>query len=513
MGLGESTLKNPTLHPVHGEADSIVQIENLSKPPHPIVFNMVTGTIRVFLCEVLILPVGFIMVVFLGRKLGADGYGVFTLSAAIVAWIAWSISSVFARATVKFVSEATDWRAVGTMVKRLHLVASCLAMILLWVLAEPIAGLLNESVLITYLRLFAIDIPIFSLAHVDRNVLIGLGGYKERSLMSAGRWLTKLILIVFLVEIGLSVPGAILGSIGASIVEFVVGRSYLRLSPFGRSCFPARQLFSYAVPLFFFALSVQVYYKMDLMMLKILGGSIEQAGIYGAAQNLSVVPSIFALSFSPLLLSTLNRILHTGNGHVSKALGRDAMRVVICLLPFAGMTAGASQEMVVLIFGRSFAEAGPLLGCLIFAGLAMVMTSVTTAILTAAGKPGWTFGLTGPLVPLAFWGHLVMIPKFGSIGAALVTTFFSLVSVLTTILGIHRIWQVLPPIATLIRSSLICGAAFAFATLWDTPGPWVLFKLWVIIVFIPLAFFLTGEFTTREIAFVRSLLRWRSATE
>jgi O-antigen/teichoic acid export membrane protein len=450
---------------------------------------------------------------FLTRRLGPDGYGVFTLSAVIVAWIEWSISSIFADATVKFVSEASNWQAVGKTVKRLHLASSCLAMVLLWILAEPIATLLNEPILINYLRLFALDIPIFSLAHAHRNILVGQGGFRERAVMSAGRWSARLILIILLVELGLSVPGAILGSIGASLVELVISRFYVRISLFRRSSFPARRLFGYAIPLFLFALSMQIYNKLDLVMLKVLGGTLEQAGLYGAAQNLSIVPSIFAMSFSPLLLSTLSRMSSSGNGHISRDLGRDALRVVIWLLPFAGMTAGAAGEIVVLIFGMPFVDASPLLGFLIFAALAMVMISVTTAVLTAAGKPGWTFALTAPMVPLAIVGHLLAIPKFGPVGAAAVTTLFSLLGVLATLFGVYRIWRILPPLATSLRSILICGAAFALAAIWHTPGFSLILKLAVVVVCIPLAFLLVGEFTASEIAYVRMLLRSQPAAD
>src|SRR5262249_2644962 len=158
---------------------------------------------------------------------------------------------------------------------------------------------------------------------------------------SAGRWAARLLLIVALVEIGLSVSGAILGSIGASLVELGIGRFYVCPSLLRRSGFPARQLWGYAAPLFLFALTMRIFDKVDLFALKALGGTAAQAGFYGAAQNLSLMPGIFALSFSPLLLSSLSRLLRDGNDSLAREMSRNAMRGVIALLPFAGMTAGA----------------------------------------------------------------------------------------------------------------------------------------------------------------------------
>jgi len=467
------------------------------------------GTIRIFLAEALYVPTGIIITAFLTHRLGPEGYGLFTLAAVLVAWVESSTTSVFARATVKFVGQAEDWRPVGGAVMRLHLVLSSATTILLCLLAAPIATLLNEPVLASYLRLFALDIPLFSLAHAYRNILVGIGDFRQRALTSAGRWITRLVLIVLLVELGFSVPGAILGSIGASLVELVIGRFYVRPPLFRRSDFPVKQLWVYAAPLLLFALSVRFYSKLDLFALKVLGGTATLAGIYGAAQNLTQLPNLFVISFAPLLLSTLSRALRAGEDLPAREMSRNAMRVVIGLLPLAGMMAGAAPEIVGLIFGPQYLPAAPLLAQLIFGAVALAMISVATAILTAAGKPGWTFALAGPLLPLAVAGHLLLIPRLGAIGASLVTTLVAGLGALAAVLAVYRVWQILPPAGTVLRSVLVCGFAYALAALWATPGLVLLLKLPVIVLAIPLAFALLGEFSNDEIAQARLMLRWQ----
>ena len=471
------------------------------------------GTTWVFLAEALILPSGLVVVIFLTRRLGPEGYGLFTLATAFVLWLEVIISEIFSRATVKFVSETSDWQSVGSVVMRLHLAVSVGTALILFFSADAISTLLKEPVLADYLKLLALDIPLFSLASAQRYILIGTGGFRMRALMSAGRHITRLIFVIILVELGLSVPGAILGGIGASMVELFMGSYFVRLSPFRRASFPARRLYGYAVWLFLHSISMIIYNKMDLFMLKILGGTADQAGIYGAAQNLAIIPSIFAFSFSPLLLSTLSRMLREGDGPGAKDLGRDAMRAVFWMLPLGGMVAGAAQEIVVLTFGRLYVSAGSLLALLIFAALCTVMISVTTATLTAAGKPSWTFALTGPLIPLALGGHLLMIPRFGSVGASLVTTVFSVCCALGAVLAVYRLWGVLPPVWTLARCILIGGGAFFLAKLWPTPGFWLLLKLTSIVLLIALGFLVSGEFRASEITFLRSVLRRQGVTK
>jgi hypothetical protein len=86
--------------------------------------KIVGGTIWVFLAEALLLPTGILTAAVLTRRLGPEGYGLLTIAATLIGWIGWSITSVFTRTTIKFVSEADDWRSIGAAVLRLHLLLS-----------------------------------------------------------------------------------------------------------------------------------------------------------------------------------------------------------------------------------------------------------------------------------------------------------------------------------------------------------------------------------------------------
>ncbi len=467
---------------------------------------MMDGTLRVFLAEVLILPTGLATVVFLTRRLGPDGYGLFTLSAAMVTWVETGISALFSRASIKLISESPDWRPIGTTVLRLHLALSCVAGAILFFLAAPISNLMKEPLLHDGLRLFAIDIPLFCLAKASRNILTGVGKYRQRAFVSMGRWLSRLVLIVLLVEMGFSVPGAILGSIGASLLELLFSSLYIRPSFSNPAPFPVKTLMTYALPLSLFALSTLFLHKMDLVMLKILGGTTAQVGIYAAAVNLAVVPGIFSLSFSPLLLSTLSNLLASGEEASARELARNSLRGILWLLPFAAMTAGAADEIVVAIFGRAYLAGGHLLVLLIFSALAWLMISVGTAILTACGKPHWPVLLIAPALPVAFVGHLLLIPRLGPLGASMVTTFISVTGALATLWAVFSLWRILPSATTIFRSLLICGLAFLIAQWWPATHLILLIKIPTIMFSIVVFFLISGELSVDELAFARSLV-------
>ncbi len=468
--------------------------------------QILDGTVWVFLAEGLILPTGLITAGFLTRHLGPEGYGLFTLVSVLVSWTEWSITSIFSRTTIKFVGEAEDWRPIGTLVVRLHLGLSLAITLLIWLLAPAIAHGLNEPALGQYLRLLVLDIPIFSVASAQRNILIGRGKFRERALATAGRWLLRLFLIVLLVGWGFSVTGAILGTLGASLTELIITRYFAPTPWFQRVNLPVRSLFGYALPLFCFAMTMRLYDKLDLVMLKLLGGSTEEAGIYGAAQNLAFIPTILSISFSPLLLSSLSRLLAAGELIHAKELARHALRLVIGLLPIGAITVAIAPAVVTFIYGETFLPTAPILSVLIFSSLGQMMISNRKTIITAEGSPQSPFLIMAPLLPLAMCGHWWIIPKLQAIGAAWITALVAQVGASAMLLAVYRLWHIWPPVLTLVRSLLICGGMYAVAMYWSVSSFWLLPQLLVLALMIPLLFLILGEFSRQEVVLMRSML-------
>jgi O-antigen/teichoic acid export membrane protein len=316
-----------------------------------------------------------------------------------------------------------------------------------------------------------------------------------------------------LVELGLSVSGAILGIIGSSLIEAAIARLYVRPSFLGGFRFPVRQLWAYALPLFLFAFSVRVFSNLDLMLLKILGGTAAQAGIYGAAQNLATLPLLVVLPLNPLLLSALSRTRRERGERAGRDIIGNAMRGVIGLLPFVCVIVGAAREIVSFLFGSNFLPVAPLLSVLILGVLARSVVVVTTTMMTAAGKPAWTAALSVPLVPLAIAGHLWSIPRWGALGASFVTAVLSMLAALAGLLVVYRLWGLLPRVATVLRALVLCVPAYSMAAVWPTPGALLFVKLPAIGLLLLLGFLVLGEFSGSEIALARSLLSRRALSQ
>lgn len=332
---------------------------------------------------------------------------------------------IFARTAVKFVSDADDWRPVSSVLAQLHFLIGAAAAAVLWVFADPIAVLLGVPNFVDYLRLFSLDIPIFCLAYAHRQILVGRGMYGVRAIASGARWMMRLAIIAVLVGYAKwSIEGAILGSMGASVIELIIARWFARPPLLQKSSFAPQRLFGYALPLFLFAMSLRLFDKLDLFMLKILGGTVSQAGVYGAAQNLAFVPGIFALSFSPLLLSTLNSTLRSGDLAAAKEIGTNSVRMVI---------------------------------------------SVVTAVLTAADRPNLTAFLVAPMLPISALGYWLFVPGYEEMGACWVNAGTSGLGAIASLIALYKIWDVWVPLGTYVaqcnclRGDLCAGRPVDYA--------------------------------------------------
>jgi len=460
---------------------------------HPSHFRLTDGVVLGFAAELILLPTGLVTAAVLTRTLGPRGYGEFSVAATLITWLGVTTTTLLARAAVKFVSEADEWRPIATGVLRWRLAIGAVAALVVAATAVPFAHLLGAPPIAPYLAVFAIDLLLFNLARAYRDVLTGRGRFREVAAMSAARWTSRLVFIVALVRLTGSVMGAVVGSVGATVVELLVARWRQPIALRGRSTVTRAMLWSVAAPLMIYGVSQQLYSRVDLFALSALSHSPVDAGLYAAAQNLAVPPGLFAMAIGPLLLATLARHRRNGAEDRARRVGHIALRVSIALVPLAAIVAGAASEIVRVIFGPSFAASGPLLALLFTGSVGLAIMSVAVSIITAIDRQRIVSVLGLAVLGTAIVGHLVMIPRFGAEGAAMVTTVCGVMGALASLAFVHRMWGV-HAYATMARAAVLALPAYWLAARVTGMGLLVLLlALGLITLAVAIAFVALGE--------------------
>jgi O-antigen/teichoic acid export membrane protein len=455
---------------------------------------MIDGTARVFLAEALIVPTGLLTVALLTRHLGPSDYGRYTLAVTIVLWVEWGFSAPFARAAVRLVGGAAEWRPMAALVVRAQFVMGALTALALWLAAPIVARTLAEPSLSSLLRLLSLDLPLFALAQAHQQVLVALGHFRVRALLSAARWIVRLALIAAAVTFGLSVRGVVMAIVGTTAIEVALARRFVRPPLFERVDVPVRQLFDYAVPLLLSALCLRVFDRIDVVLLKFFGRTSAEVGMYGAAQNLTLATTLFSLSFSPILLSTLAQAVRAGDMAHARQIARDSMKIGLLLLPLAAIVAASARDIVAFIFGTQYLATSAVFQWLIFSGVASVAISIVVAVLTGGSKPLWALYAAAPLPLVAIVAHSWAIPRYGPVGASIVTTLCGCAGATFGAVAVYRLWGVTPSATSALRSVFLAGLGALAASSWPSPGVLVIVKLAVLGFAILLLLLASGEF-------------------
>ncbi len=461
--------------------------------------QLARGSIQGFIGSAVSLPTGIVTAAFLSRQLGPDQYGVLSTVCFMIAFIETAISLGFEQAAVKVTAESSSWQADAGIVLRGQILVSGAAALLVALAAPLAAGWMNTDDIAFYLWIYAVGIPVAGMAKIHQAVIVGRGYYHLRAWLNGGYWFVRMILVIGLVLIKPSVTAVIVANIASTAIVLVAARAIVKPAVFHlRTETGFRQLWLYAWPLYFFTMCLHLSQAMDLILVKAWLPP-ENAGFYAAAKNLAIVPGLVTLSLAPVLLSKLSLLISLKDKRQAGRLLEYTRRSTVCMLPFAGMSAGAAGEVVQLIYGDDFGPAGPLLAVLIFGALSMTMSQVNTAGLIAAGKTRLPLSILGPLIPLTILAHYWAIGAYGILGAAVTTATASILTLILTNLSVKRFWEVQSFPALWLKSTVLAVVAFLAAAYWDTHGFLLFFKLGLISAGIVAALWCLGEFSLADL--------------
>jgi len=463
----------------------------------------VPGAAATLLAETLALPAGVITAAVLTRSLGPEIYGRFTVVAATLAIAEWLLIAVFARAVVKFIAEADDWRGVAATSFRVYLVTGAAIGLGFWIMADAFAGVLRDPALAVYFRLFAPQIPLFAAGAACRNVLAGQARYREQAIAIAVGWIARVAFIAGFVYAGWGIRGAIMGSIGGTAVGAVAAMLIVGSAAWGKPGLPVRQLVQLAVPVFISMVSVRLLDQIGLFALKAFGSQAADVGFYGAAANVFMLTGIIGAGLTPVLISGLSAARYAETREGVEQLATGAMRFGIALLPVAAIVAGSAAEITPLLFGTAFAPAAPLIALLIVAAVLRANMAILSAILIGLDRAWLVALLAVPLPAIALAAQLVVIPSRGATGAALVTVVVAVLGTMAFVVAAVRSFQLRIPWSTVARSAVLSAVTYAIAIALPTPGLLVLVKAAALGGGVALAFYLSGEITPAEIQRLR----------
>lgn len=246
-----------------------------------------------------------------------------------------------------------------------------------------------------------------------------------------------------------------------------------------------------------------IYNRIDVVLItKLL--DYTQTGLYTAAYKFFDLIAFFPAVVSHALYPAFAALMSTKNIPAVRDLLERYMRFMIALaLPIAVGGMLLSRQIIVLLAGEQFAPAAPVLAVLVWAPAVLFMYVVANSIVVSQ-LTRVAMWVTGVNMALNILGNIILLPRIGIVGAAIMTLvseffqgvfyFYYVHRKITRFRFFRHLWQP-------ILASFGMGLAVWYLKIWPLPVVIVSGALIYGIILLVLGFVKRDD-----IAFVRSLI-------
>lgn len=382
--------------------------------------------------------IGFATNVLLARHLEADGYGVWTLGLLLLNITVMVSVLGLKQGLPRFVGKhrgKSDTSALSHTVTTGLLVATIVAgfsSLLLYFLARPIAGLLETPVLSSVLRILSWAVLPSAVLTVLYAVLQGFENIRDitllRSIVSRVLWLVFVAVLVyellsdrspvFIAAGYLLVQILTLGLAAIWIDRQTNYEAFLNDFDVESLLLEGRRLLVFSTPLMFSGISTFVWQQSDKFLLGYFL-TASTVGLYSVAYRIAQITPLFFTSigrvFMPNVSKSLEDLEYMRTSFYRASKWGLALTVLVMLPLYA------FPRLLLVLFGPDFAGSTVLLRALILVFFAQVIWGPNGHLLTVLGESRFVFiyTATGGVTNIIF--NVLLIPEYGSIGAAIAT--------------------------------------------------------------------------------------------
>lgn len=388
------------------------------------------------------------------------------------------------------------------------LLLSTAAAVLLWVFAGTLGQLIADSSSADFTALVRILVWFLPVAAVFDTLLAttrGLGTMRTTVLLeNVTRLLTQVtaVLIATVAGAGIATVAVVwalpylLGVVAAAAwLRRLAGRQSIRFTLSARDRETSREFWRFTRPRSFARISQIALKRADIVLVAALASPAE-AAIYTAATRFMVVGQLGVKAIQQVLAPQLSRLFAEGATDQAREVAHTSTTWSVMLAWPLYLGCAVLAPLVLSIFGSGYSSGNEVVVILALTMLVGVGTGPVDVILLMAGRSWLSFGNNLLAVVLDLGLDVVLIPRYGILGAAIAWSVAIVVSNLAAVAQVWRHLHMTPADASTLRVGAAALACFGLA-------PGVLALLGAAQVSVVLAL-LVGM-----VAYVGALLHWR----
>lgn len=408
----------------------------------------------------------FLFLAVVTRLLAPSAYGVFTLGVAIV-MVAQRVASLNLNRSIdyfvpSYLSNGEYGKAKGILVTVtvISFLLSVLGSAIVYTAAPLISELLNEPDLERILPLFCVAIPLLGLYQISLNSFNSVKKMQYRVYtQNLIRPISKVLLVSGFLLAGMDIFGLVVGYIGSLLLTVGAGAVFLTnrvdwVRDTSMSRVPYRSIVSYSFPLMLVGALHGTLGQIDYFLLSYTSSSAD-VGVYKVgtllAGNLGIVLMSVIPVFKPMIAERKDQPT------ALQANYQLATRwIVMLILPLAITLVLASRTYLSVLFTVAYAEADVAVTVLVVGYVVNAMFGPEGRMLEGLGHTKFTLVNSVLLIGTNVVLNLLLIPRWGIIGAAVGTATALGLAGLAGVIEIHYLEGIHPYSRTLLRV-LIAG--------------------------------------------------------
>jgi len=208
--------------------------------------------------------------------------------------------------------------------------------------------------------------------------------------------------------------------IGAALILLFNQRHGVAISSWKPAIKTAGRLMADSWPQMLGAVAITIYMRIDAVMLREMAGE-RQVGIYAAATRISEVWYVIPLAMLASVFPSVVKVREANPALYQQRLLRLFSLMSCISLTLAVPIALLSTPLVKLLYGGDYAQAGPVLAVHIWASLFVFLGSAQETWNVAEGLLRLSLYRTVAGAVINVGLNVVLIPRYGSLGAAWAT--------------------------------------------------------------------------------------------
>lgn len=428
----------------------------------------------------------------LSRTLKPEGMGQFSLATTFVQWFQFAaIAGLMRLGTQIIAKEGNQWQPAAGNVMSAFLISGAVMTVIGMALASTISHWLNVPELTPYMFALCLNVFFFSGQQGLRSVLAATGRFKDRALITFVLWSSRIVLTAGLVFAGWHLWGAVAAFVVSTALALIVGFCFVRFPlRFDKSIFLK---LGPAMPLLLSGICFQLVEKIDVFLIKGMGCSIADTGLFSVAKNASGVTVLVGFSVIPVVVAAASRHIGAKRHDLALSVCRQTLNMLLLTLPFGAVIGTTGKELIELIYGDSFIPACVYLGPLFINSLLLLILYVNLSLLTTFNyiRVNVVVAVAALLLNLAL--QPFAITSFGMFGCACVEGAITLVALLCTASFGWNELRLTYSLRTVGTTALVFTITLIVGSLWVAPLPVPVLKTILVSLLVPALYFVLKE--------------------